>query len=654
MLATMQLLVVSCLLGQTPPALPDATPAPVAAAGGMAMPTPAQAETAGAAVPYFVGHGQPGALSVTTPVAPVITASAMMPPAPLMPSSAMLPPSTITPASAMMPPVAQASPPMFAAPPASYLPPPAPIPSQGSAAVTQAACTPGHCPAAGPTSAPQTAGTLDAGRAPLPAPPEPLPPGVTSGPELAPTASPAVSGSGPQSPCLFVENLGPSNISPSKPFVCEVVVRNTGSFAVLNVRIEDRLPAAAQLVSSEPSAEEENHADGGRKLVWNLARLDPGGERRFQVTLRPSPGVTEYVSNATATFSVASTVHCQVAEAKLALTQNGPEHIQVGDRCNFHIRISNAGTGPASHVVLRERLPAGLKHPEGSDIEADFGTIAPGASKTITLQTTAVGGGLQRCSAQVTAEDGVLVKSEPAVTVSEPILFLHNTGPGRRIIDHQANFTLEVLNTGTANAENVMVADVLPEGLDFVSATHGGQFDASSRTVHWQVGTLPAGEQRALELKLLPRTAGDLVNRAVVRADRGLEAKAEASVHAEGIAALMLEVVDLQDPIEVGSETTYEIRVVNQGTATSTAIQIIATVPEGMAVRGASGPVPYRVQGQQVFFESLGKLAAHADCVFRVVVVGLQPGDCRFKVQMSCDQLRTPVYKEESTRVYKE
>jgi uncharacterized repeat protein (TIGR01451 family) len=125
-------------------------------------------------------------------------------------------------------------------------------------------------------------------------------------------------------------------------------------------------------------------------------------------------------------------------------------------------------------------------------------------------------------------------------------------------------------------------------------------------------------------------------------------------VHAEGIAALLLEVADLQDPIEVGAETTYEIRVVNQGTAPSTAIQIIATVPEGMAARGASGPVPYRVEGNQIFFEPLAKLAAHADCVFRVKVIGQQPGDWHFKVQMSSDQLRGSVYKEESTRVYKE
>jgi uncharacterized repeat protein (TIGR01451 family) len=622
-LATMPLLIVSCLLTQTPPeAAPPAPPAPIMTSFTSPQPTNSTQNSAAPSA-ESAGHGQPGILSITNP--PALAGSSMPP----------------------------AAPPVFAPPATSYLPP-----SESSWQSHAHPDGPNSCGsnACAPQAANPIQRTAAFGSAPAPqALPEPMPLGTMPGPVAMPAAPTGATelATGPQSPCLLVESIGPASISPSKPFVCEVVARNIGTFPVFNVRLEDQLPAAAHLLGTEPQAEEENQA-GGKKLIWSLARLDPGSERRFKVTMRPALGVLDYVCTATASFSVSSAVHSKVAEAKLALSQMGPDNVQVGDRCNFQIRISNAGTGPASHVVLRERLPAGLKHPEGSDIEADFGTIAPGATKTVLLQTTAVGGGLQRCDAQVTAEDGVLVKAEPAVSVTEPVLFLHATGPAHRIIDHEADFKLEVMNNGTAAAENVVVNDTVPAGLDFVSASEGGQYDPANRRVHWTVGSLPPGEQRTLTLKLLTRSAGDLVNSAVARADRGLEAKAQASLHAEGIAALLLEVVDLQDPIEVGSQTTYEIRVVNQGTATSTDIQIIATVPEGMSARGASGPVPYRVQGNQIFFEPLAKLAAHADCVFRVNVIGQQPGDWRFKVQMSCDQLRTPVYKEESTRVYKE
>ncbi len=38
----------------------------------------------------------------------------------------------------------------------------------------------------------------------------------------------------------------------------------------------------------------------------------------------------------------------------------------------------------------------------------------------------------------------------------------------------------------------------------------------------------------------------------------------------DGLAAIMFEVKDLEDPIEVGGETGYEVRVVNQGTKAAT------------------------------------------------------------------------------------
>ena len=51
-------------------------------------------------------------------------------------------------------------------------------------------------------------------------------------------------------------------------------------------------------------------------------------------------------------------------------------------------------------------------------------------------------------------------------------------------------------------------------------------------------------------------------------------------------------------------------------------------------------------------FDPLAKLATKADAVYRVKVRGMQPGDYRFRVQMTCDQLKAPVVKEESSRVY--
>jgi uncharacterized repeat protein (TIGR01451 family) len=143
-------------------------------------------------------------------------------------------------------------------------------------------------------------------------------------------------------------------------------------------------------------------------------------------------------------------------------------------------------------------------------------------------------------------------------------------------------------------------------------------------------------------------------DRAAARAEGGQDVKADGTFTVEGIPALALEVVDLEDPIEVGADLTYEIRIVNQGSCPCTNIQIVAQVPEGLQAHEGTGPTAYKANGADVVFEPLTKLAVKADAVYRVKVRGMQPGDYRFRVQMTCDQLRQPVMKEEASRVYKD
>ena len=174
----------------------------------------------------------------------------------------------------------------------------------------------------------------------------------------------------------------------------------------------------------------------------------------------------------------------------------------------------------------------------------------------------------------------------------------------------------------------------------------------SPRKVTWTLGPIAPGQRRGMTLKLIARTPGDWTNRAMAQGERVPDAPAEASIHLEGVAALMFEVVDLDDPVEVGTETTYEIRVVNQGNCPTTNLRIVAAVPAGMTPVDAKGPSDARIQGYRVMFDPLPKLASQADALYRVRVRAVQPGDWRFKVEMSSDQLASPVHEDESTRVY--
>jgi uncharacterized repeat protein (TIGR01451 family) len=147
---------------------------------------------------------------------------------------------------------------------------------------------------------------------------------------------------------------------------------------------------------------------------------------------------------------------------------------------------------------------------------------------------------------------------------------------------------------------------------------------------------------------------GEHKNRVTVTAARALRAEGELLTRVEGLPALLMELVDLDDPVEVGAETSYEMRVTNTGTKTETNVQLTCTVPDEMEFRGARAPAgcQHKVEGKAVVFAPIPKLAPRADVIYRVNVRGVKPGDLRFQARLRADGLTVPVLKEESTRVY--
>jgi len=122
----------------------------------------------------------------------------------------------------------------------------------------------------------------------------------------------------------------------------------------------------------------------------------------------------------------------------------------------------------------------------------------------------------------------------------------------------------------------------------------------------------------------------------------------------EGIAAVLFQVADSVDPIEVGGETTYEVHVVNQGSKAASNVRLTAVLPPEMQPLAADGPTRYAVQGDRVSFEGLARLAPKADATYHVRVKGVRPGDLRVSFQLQTDEMQSPVTKEESTQVYKD
>jgi uncharacterized repeat protein (TIGR01451 family) len=293
-----------------------------------------------------------------------------------------------------------------------------------------------------------------------------------------------------------------------------------------------------------------------------------------------------------------------------------------------------------------------LQHPAGPELEYEIGMLKPGEMRQLELKMHAIKAGKVQNTISAIGEGSVRVDQQAEFEVVAPALTVKMEGPTRRYLDRQATYTVTISNPGTATAKEVTLVTHLPAGMKFVEANNAGQYDPRTRSVQWLLEELPASESGSVTLTTVPIEAGEQVVRIESTADRGLSAQEEKTILVEGVAAINFEVVDIADPVEVGGETGYEIRVVNQGTKSATNVQVVALLPEELKPISAEGPARYTIDGQRVLFEPLAQIAPKADTTYRVKAEGRGAGDVRVRVQILTDEIRTPVTKEESTRVY--
>lgn len=484
-----------------------------------------------------------------------------------------------------------------------------------------------------------------------------LAPTETKSPESKPE-TPTISSVGPSSnriaPGVTIETIVPDAVPLGKDVSYEIVVRNSGPIAITGLKIDEELPAGTKYITGDPPAEV-----SPTMLRWSFGELAIGAEKHVKVTVKPI-GEGDFKTSPHMTYTAATTSTVKITRPKLTASVTGPESVLINEEAAFTIQVKNEGTGPANKVKIHVALPAGLRHPQqrdGSPVEAELPILAPGEVKSVTLKTTAVQQGPQACELTVIAESCSVVTAKATAIVQKPMLEARLVSPGKAMVRGEPTFTLEVSNPGNATTPNVQAAASFPEGLEFVSASDSGNYEPGSRTVTWNLGPQAAGTKKALTFKLRAGVAGKIEVRAIAAApikveDKPLDVRTSAVVQVEGVPAVAFEVVNVDNPAEVGKEVTYEIRILNQGTCALTNVKLAAAMSDGLTVTNVTGPTKHTANSQTIGFEPIPRLAVKADVVIRIKAKGMQAGDLRCKVQLSCDQLKQPVFKEESTNFF--
>jgi uncharacterized repeat protein (TIGR01451 family) len=449
-----------------------------------------------------------------------------------------------------------------------------------------------------------------------------------------------------QEPAVSLQWVGPTAANVNHPNIYSLVVRNTCTIPVQQVMVRVRVPANLSCGDTEPKAVVE-----GNVLVWELGALQPKEEKVLRMKLL-AERKGDASPQAWVTFTGSSVLHIKVREPKLTLKVQGPPKLLLGETAAFQLEVANPGDGSADQVKVHANLTEGLECPRGNKIDFDIGNLSAGETRTVTVMCIAKKGGVQKCAVVAEAEGGLHAQETSQVGVTMPRLELQLAGPGLRYLGRKALYSLKVSNPGDAPATNVTLSDVVPEGFKVLAASDGGRHDFSAHTVSWFLGDLKPGETREVKLEVQAVNPGEFKHKAAAIGAHNLNAESELATRVEGLSALMLEMVDTEDPIEVSSETSYEVRVSNTGSKVETNIKLVATIPDKMEFKSATGPVRFHEEGKLIVFEPLEKLAPRADAVFRINVRAIDQGIVRFKIQMTSTNLTEPVIKMEATRIY--
>ena len=292
-----------------------------------------------------------------------------------------------------------------------------------------------------------------------------------------------------------------------------VTVTNNGPDTAVNVVVSDVIPAGLIYVDSDG-----DYANN----VWNIGDLDCN--ETVVLNIRTLVDVTDAVvinvanvtsdtpesdltnNNDSATVDIGHEADLEVIKVVSDPTPN------YGDEITWTVTVTNNGPDRAVDVVVSDVLPAGLIYVSddsngkyNNDVW-DIGTLEFNASVTLVITTkvdvsnanitnVAVVESDTHDPDETNNEDNDTIEVPPMADL-EITKVVSDTNP---VKGDTITWTITVFNHGPDTAVDVVVSDVLPSGLIYVSDDGEGAYD--SETGIWEVGDLHHG--RGLILNIL-------------------------------------------------------------------------------------------------------------------------------------------------------
>jgi uncharacterized repeat protein (TIGR01451 family)/fimbrial isopeptide formation D2 family protein len=208
----------------------------------------------------------------------------------------------------------------------------------------------------------------------------------------------------PQPDVKIEKTASEATVAAGDGFDWNLKVTNTSAVDATGVKITDTI-AASLTIGSLPS----DCTKTGQDVTCNVGGLAAGASKSYAIPVTTSNGscpsvdntgtvradVDTHASNNSDSASV--DVTCETPDVAIRKSSSAPvAGVFSGESFDYAITVENVSGGDVNDVVVHDSIPAGLTITDagsctvsGQNITCDLGTVAAGASKTVTITVTA-------------------------------------------------------------------------------------------------------------------------------------------------------------------------------------------------------------------------------------------------------------------------
>jgi hypothetical protein len=232
-----------------------------------------------------------------------------------------------------------------------------------------------------------------------------------------------------------------------------------------------------------------------------------------------------------------------------------------------------------------------------------------------------------------------------------PALEIACSAPPTSILRRPIRVCVTLRNTGDGTEPKGSIRLPVPDGLKPLEMTSGGVMGGDG-AISWPDAELSPGASREVCVVFQPDRLGtfSFQPRAASSAVPGPQSACSTDVR--GLSAILLEVIDVEDPVEVGQDVEYVVRLLNQGSATETSVRLTLKLPASQEWISEEGTTPVRLSNGEYVTEPIATLQPKASAEWRIKVKANAEDDARFAVELNSDQSVHPIRETESTRQY--